>query len=89
VDEVPANSAERRGNGARTRTPPATPGADAVHAPQLGHVVSAMVFKGGNNVALAKGFVRFLVGEGWLAHYLDFSAERFLPAMSALINRSI
>jgi multiple sugar transport system substrate-binding protein len=27
------------------------------------------------------------VAEGWLAHYLDFSAERFLPAMSALINQ--
>jgi multiple sugar transport system substrate-binding protein len=55
--------------------------------PIFGTVVSAMVFKGGNNVALAKGFVRFLVGEGWLAHYLDFSAERFLPAMSKLLEQ--
>ena len=35
---------------------------------------------------LAKEFVRFLVAEGWLAHYLDFSAEQFLPAMSKLLD---
>ena len=28
--------------------------------------------------------MRFLVGEGWLAHYLDFSGERLLPTMSKL-----
>ena len=55
--------------------------------PIVGTVVSAVVFKGGSNVALGKEFVRFLVAEGWLAHYLDFSAERFLPAMSKLIEQ--
>ena len=55
--------------------------------PIVGTVVSAMVFKDGSNVALAKEFVRFLVAEGWLAHYLDFSAERFLPAMSKLLEQ--
>jgi multiple sugar transport system substrate-binding protein len=55
--------------------------------PIVGTVVSAMVFKGGSNVAVAKEFVRFLVAEGWLAHYLDFSAERFLPAMSKLLEQ--
>ena len=55
--------------------------------PIVGTVVSAVVFKGGRNVALAKEFVRFLVAEGWLAHYLDFSAERFLPAMSKLLEQ--
>ena len=25
--------------------------------------------------------MRFLVGEGWLAHYLDFAGERMLPPM--------
>jgi multiple sugar transport system substrate-binding protein len=55
--------------------------------PIVGTVVSAVVFKGGSNVALAKEFVRFLVAEGWLAHYLDFSAERFLPAMSKLLEQ--
>ena len=49
--------------------------------------MSAVVFKHGGHVDTAKQFVRFLVAEGWLAHYLDFSAERFLPAMSALINQ--
>jgi multiple sugar transport system substrate-binding protein len=38
-------------------------------------------------LAVAEEFVRFLVAEGWLAHYLDFSAERYLPAMSTLINQ--
>ena len=55
--------------------------------PIAGTVVSAVAFKGGGNVAGAGEFVRFLVGEGWLAHYLDFSAERFLPAMSALLDQ--
>jgi len=62
-------------------------GPDGEPFPILGTVVSAVVLKGGSNVATAKEFVRFLVAEGWLAHYLDFSAERFLPAMSALINQ--
>jgi multiple sugar transport system substrate-binding protein len=55
--------------------------------PIVGTVDSAVVFKGGSNVAVAKEFVRFLVAEGWLAHYLDFSGERFLPAMSKLLEQ--
>ena len=43
-----------------------------------------MVFKDGRNVETAKEFVRFLVAEGWLAHYLDFAGERFLPPMPKL-----
>jgi multiple sugar transport system substrate-binding protein len=46
----------------------------------------AAVFKDGGHVATAKEFVRFLVGEGWLAHYLDFSAERMLPPMPKLLD---
>jgi multiple sugar transport system substrate-binding protein len=53
----------------------------------FGTVVPAAVFKAGSHVDTAKAFVRFLVAEGWLAHYLDFSAERFLPAMPALVNQ--
>jgi multiple sugar transport system substrate-binding protein len=49
-------------------------------------VVSAVVLSGGSNVADAQQFVRFLVAEGWLAHYLDFSAERLLPPMSKLLD---
>ena len=36
---------------------------------------------------LAKEFVRFLVAEGWLAHYLDFAGERLLPAMPKLLEQ--
>ena len=38
------------------------------------------------NVATAKEFVRFLVAEGWLAHYLDFAGERMLPPMPKLLD---
>jgi multiple sugar transport system substrate-binding protein len=48
---------------------------------------SGLVFKDGVHVVAAQDFVRFLVGEGWLAHYLDFSAERFLPTMSKLLEQ--
>jgi multiple sugar transport system substrate-binding protein len=46
----------------------------------------AAVFKAGGHVATAKELVRFLVGEGWLAHYLDFAGQRMLPPMPALLN---
>ena len=46
----------------------------------------AAVFKDGGNVVNAKEFVRFLVGEGWLAHYLDFAGERTLPTMPKLLQ---
>jgi multiple sugar transport system substrate-binding protein len=55
--------------------------------PIVGSVVSAVVFKDGGHVDTAKEFVRFLVAEGWLAHYLDFSAQRFLPAMPKLLDQ--
>ena len=31
--------------------------------------------------------MRFLVDEGWLAHYLDFSGERMLPPMPKLLEQ--
>ena len=49
-------------------------------------VNGAAVFKDGEHVAAAKEFVRFLVAEGWLAHYLDFSAERMLPPLPKLLD---
>jgi multiple sugar transport system substrate-binding protein len=55
--------------------------------PIHGYVQPAMVFKEGSHAATAKEFVRFLMADGWLAHYLNFSGERFLPAMSALSNQ--
>ena len=46
----------------------------------------AAVYKDGGHTATAKEFVRFLVAEGWLGHYLDFSGERMLPAMPKLLD---
>ena len=48
--------------------------------------LAATAFKAGGHVALAKELVRFLVGEGWLAHYLNFSGERMLPSMPKLLD---
>jgi multiple sugar transport system substrate-binding protein len=49
--------------------------------------VEAAVFRGGRHEEMAKEFVRFLVGEGWLAHWLDFAADRFLPSIPALLEK--
>jgi multiple sugar transport system substrate-binding protein len=54
--------------------------------PIEGSIHQAMAFKRGAHVETAKEFVRFLVAEGWLAHYLDFSGERILPSMSKLLE---
>jgi multiple sugar transport system substrate-binding protein len=51
-----------------------------------GSFFGAVVFKDGGQVATAKEFVRFLVSEGWLMHYLNFSADRLLPAMPKLLD---
>jgi multiple sugar transport system substrate-binding protein len=55
--------------------------------PIRGGVFAAVVFKDGGHVVTAKEFVRFLVGEGWLAHYLNFSGERMLPPMRKLLDQ--
>ena len=44
----------------------------------------AVVFKDGSHAEIAKKFVRFLVADGWLAHYLNFS----LSACSRRCRRS-
>jgi multiple sugar transport system substrate-binding protein len=62
-------------------------GPDGEAFPIRGYFFPAMVFRDGGNVAAAKEFVRFLVAEGWLMHYLDFSAERFLPPISKLLDQ--
>ena len=59
-------------------------GADGEAFPIEGLFFAAVVFKDGSNVETAKEFVRFLVAEGWIAHYLDFAGERFLPPMPKL-----
>jgi multiple sugar transport system substrate-binding protein len=66
----------RRSNGRSVRT--------ARPFPIFGDSFAAAVFKGGGHTDTAKEFVRFLVGEGWLAHYLDFAGERSLPPMPKL-----
>jgi multiple sugar transport system substrate-binding protein len=47
----------------------------------------AVVFKEGRHADSGKEFVRFLVAEGWLMHYLNFSAERLLPPIPALLTQ--
>jgi multiple sugar transport system substrate-binding protein len=59
-------------------------GPDGKSFPIFGDFWGAVVFKHGRNVETAKEFVRFLVAEGWLAHYLDFAGERMLPPMPKL-----
>jgi multiple sugar transport system substrate-binding protein len=54
--------------------------------PIRGGFFGAVVFKDAPHVEAAKEFVRFLVAEGWLAHYLDFAGERFLPPMPKLLE---
>jgi multiple sugar transport system substrate-binding protein len=48
---------------------------------------AAVAFKASLHVPLAEQFVRFLVEDGWLAHYLDFSGERLLPSLSKLLDQ--
>jgi multiple sugar transport system substrate-binding protein len=54
--------------------------------PDGGGFFAAMGFQDGLNAETAKEFVRFLVAEGWLAHYLDFAGERMLPPMPKLLD---
>jgi multiple sugar transport system substrate-binding protein len=55
--------------------------------PIVGYVFPAVICKDGRNAATATEFVRFLVEEGWLAHYLDFTGERFIPPMQKLLDQ--
>jgi multiple sugar transport system substrate-binding protein len=55
--------------------------------PMYSEISPGVVFKDGRNVSVAKEFVRFLVAEGWLMHYLDFSGERFLPTIPKLLEQ--
>ena len=52
-----------------------------------GFIVRAVVFKAGRNPALAGDFVRFLAEEGWLAHWLTFAGDRYLPPMRKLAEQ--
>jgi multiple sugar transport system substrate-binding protein len=54
--------------------------------PIMGLVLQAVVLKG-ENVDTAKDFVHFLVEGGWLAQYLNFAGDLFLPTMPALLRQ--
>jgi multiple sugar transport system substrate-binding protein len=53
----------------------------------VGFIERAVVFKTGGNPALAEDFVRFLAEDGWLAHWLDFAGDRFMPPMRKLVEQ--
>jgi multiple sugar transport system substrate-binding protein len=55
--------------------------------PITGLVHRGVVFKNSVHVETAKEFVRFLVADGWLMHYLNFSGERILPSIPALLHQ--
>jgi multiple sugar transport system substrate-binding protein len=63
--------------------------ADAHDQPLIiaGWIYRGVVFKAGGNPALAGVFVRFLAEEGWLAHWLDFAGDRYLPPMRKLVEQ--
>jgi multiple sugar transport system substrate-binding protein len=52
-----------------------------------GFINRAVVFTAGRSPALARDFVRFLAEEGWLAHWLDFAGDQFMPPMRELVER--
>ena len=47
----------------------------------------AAIFKAGTNPALAADFVRFLAEGGWLAHWLTFAGDLWLPPMRKLVEQ--
>jgi multiple sugar transport system substrate-binding protein len=42
------------------------------------------VFAAGHHTETALEFVRFLIGEGWLAHWLTFAGDRYVPVLAGL-----
>jgi multiple sugar transport system substrate-binding protein len=47
----------------------------------------AVVFKDGGHLEAAEDFVRFLVRDSWLAHYLEAARQRMLPPMRVLLDQ--
>jgi multiple sugar transport system substrate-binding protein len=47
----------------------------------------AVVFKNAAHLELAQDFIRFLVRDGWLTHYLEAARQRMLPAMRVLLDQ--
>ncbi len=71
-------------NPATIEWPSGTKGQPLAVATQSSQVA---VFKAGGHEAAATEFVRFLFGEGWLAHWLDFAGDRYIPPMPALVKQ--
>src|SRR3954470_19228105 len=46
----------------------------------------AVAFRDGGHAEAAEEFARLLVGEGWLAHWLDFAADRWMPPIRGLLE---
>jgi multiple sugar transport system substrate-binding protein len=61
-------------------------GPDGKAFPIEGFFHAAAVFKRGGHATNAKEFVRFLVAEGWLGHYLNFAGDRMLPPLPKLLD---
>jgi multiple sugar transport system substrate-binding protein len=53
----------------------------------LGFLQQGIVIEESRNTATAKDFVRFLVEDGWLAHWLTFAGDRYLPPMRKLVEQ--
>jgi multiple sugar transport system substrate-binding protein len=52
-----------------------------------GEIYRAVALKSARDPAEVMDFVRFLVEDGWLAHYLDFARDRFMPPMTKLVDQ--
>jgi multiple sugar transport system substrate-binding protein len=52
-----------------------------------GYLARAVVFKDGGHTPVAENFVRFLAEGGWLAHWLSFAGDRWLPPMRKLVEQ--
>lgn len=52
-----------------------------------GTIYSGVVFKTYRDDRLGKEFVHFLLADGWLAHYLSLSRERYLSPMPKLLDQ--
>jgi multiple sugar transport system substrate-binding protein len=50
-------------------------------------LVEGVAFASSEHGETVKEFVRFMVGEGWLAHWLDFTKDRLLPPMPKLLEQ--
>jgi multiple sugar transport system substrate-binding protein len=53
----------------------------------MGYLYRGVVFKDGGHGAAAEEFVRFLAEGGWLAHWLTFMGDQFMPPMRKLVDQ--